>query len=133
MDRHRVKIIPDSVPQIQRQLLLWADAPEPKINLVLTTGGTGFAVDDHTPEAVSAVLHKQASGIVHGMLAASLSVTPFAMMSRPVAGVRNGTLIVTLPGSPKERGRTFRLSSECCRTRACRLRAEIQERCTRGA
>ena len=95
------KIVPDSVPQIQRQLLRWADVADPKCNLVLTTGGTGFAVDDHTPEAVAAILHKQAPGLVHGMLAASLSVTPFAMMARPVAGVRNGTLIVTLPGSPK--------------------------------
>ncbi|KAH8894097.1 molybdenum cofactor synthesis domain-containing protein [Thozetella sp. PMI_491] len=96
-----IRIVPDSVTQIQRQLLLWADAASPPVHLVLTTGGTGFAVDDHTPEAVAAILHKQAPGLVHGMLAASLSVTPFAMMSRPVAGVRNGTLIITLPGSPK--------------------------------
>ena len=88
------KIVPDSVPQIQRQILLWADIAE-SVNLIITTGGTGFAIGDHTPEvcrsymlesyafkstnngqAVSAVLHKQASGLVHGMLAASLSVTP---------------------------------------------------------
>ncbi|KAJ0115352.1 hypothetical protein J7T55_012630 [Diaporthe amygdali] len=94
------KIVPDSVALIQRQLMLWTDTADP-VNLIVTTGGTGFAVSDQTPEAVSALLHKQAPGLVHGMLAASLSVTPFAMMSRPVAGVRNGTLLITLPGSPK--------------------------------
>ncbi|KAH6632010.1 MoaB/Mog domain-containing protein [Chaetomium tenue] len=94
------KIVSDVVTQIQRQITLWTDAAEPA-NLVITTGGTGFAVADHTPEAVSVLLHKQAPGLVHGMLAASLAVTPFAMMSRPVAGVRNQTVIITLPGSPK--------------------------------
>nr|XP_036588456.1 molybdenum cofactor biosynthesis protein [Colletotrichum truncatum]KAF6799829.1 molybdenum cofactor biosynthesis protein [Colletotrichum truncatum] len=96
------KIVQDHVPQIQRQIMLWADVgPEDGVNLILTTGGTGFAVSDSTPEAVGALLHKPAPGLVHGMLAASLAVTPFAMMSRPVAGVRNNTVIVTLPGSPK--------------------------------
>ena len=93
------KIVPDDVVQIQRQIMLWADMTVPGgINLILTTGGTGFAVADNTPEvtmqalvefrgrkhqilitywqAVSALLHKQAPGIVHGMLSASLSVTP---------------------------------------------------------
>ncbi|KAK0643669.1 gephyrin [Cercophora newfieldiana] len=93
-------IVSDDIIQIQRQIQLWADAPEP-VNLIITTGGTGFAFADHTPEAVSVLLHKQAPGLVHGMLAASLTVTPFAMMSRPVAGVRNKTVIITLPGSPK--------------------------------
>ncbi|KAK6087541.1 molybdenum cofactor biosynthesis protein [Seiridium cupressi] len=95
------KIVPDVVVQIQRQLMLWADLAAPEINLILTTGGTGFATSDSTPEAVSALLHKQAPGLVHGMLTASLSVTPFAMMSRPVAGIRNKTVVITLPGSPK--------------------------------
>ncbi|KAI1498672.1 hypothetical protein F5X99DRAFT_314436 [Biscogniauxia marginata] len=95
------KIVPDAVAQIQRQIMLWADVAAEAVNLILTTGGTGFATSDHTPEAVSALLHKQAPGLVHGMLAASLSVTPFAMMSRPVAGVRNKSVIITLPGSPK--------------------------------
>ncbi|KUI68565.1 Gephyrin [Cytospora mali] len=94
------RIVPDSVTQIQRQIMSWADSAD-KYHLIITTGGTGFAVSDETPEAVSAILHRQAPGLVHGMLAASLAVTPFAMMSRPVAGVRNGTLIITLPGSPK--------------------------------
>ncbi|RYP68407.1 hypothetical protein DL771_006671 [Monosporascus sp. 5C6A] len=98
------KIVPDVVTQIQRQILSWADAAPEHINLILTTGGTGFATADNTPEvgkAVSPLLDKSAPGLVHGMLAASLSVTPFAMMSRPVAGVRNKSVIITLPGSPK--------------------------------
>ncbi|KAI2607108.1 gephyrin [Hypoxylon fragiforme] len=95
------KIVPDVATQIQRQIMLWTDVAADTINLILTTGGTGFAVADNTPEAVSALLHKPAPGIVHGMLTASLNVTPFAMMSRPVAGVRNKSLIITLPGSPK--------------------------------
>ncbi|KAI2621262.1 hypothetical protein GGR54DRAFT_94486 [Hypoxylon sp. NC1633] len=95
------KIVPDVVTQIQRQIMLWADVAADTINLILTTGGTGFAVADNTPEAVSALLHKPAPGLVHRMLASSLNVTPFAMMSRPVAGVRNKSVIITLPGSPK--------------------------------
>ncbi|KAL2263189.1 hypothetical protein VTK26DRAFT_7844 [Humicola hyalothermophila] len=94
------KIVSDITTDIQRQITLWTDATDP-VNLVVTTGGTGFAVADQTPEAVSVLLHKQAPGLVHGMLAASLAVTPFAVMSRPVAGVRNQTVIITLPGSPK--------------------------------
>lgn len=96
------KIVPDHVPQIQRQIMLWADlGPIEGVNLILTTGGTGFAVSDNTPEAVATLLHRTAPGLVHAMLASSLAVTPFAMMSRPVAGTRNTTVIVTLPGSPK--------------------------------
>ncbi|TQN68866.1 Gephyrin [Colletotrichum shisoi] len=96
------KIVQDHVPQIQRQIMLWADlGPIEGVNLILTTGGTGFAVSDNTPEAVATLLHRTAPGLVHAMLASSLAVTPFAMMSRPVAGTRNTTVIVTLPGSPK--------------------------------
>ncbi|KPA40981.1 molybdopterin molybdotransferase [Fusarium langsethiae] len=94
------KIVTDDVLAIQRQITAWTDGSD-SINLVVTTGGTGFATGDSTPEAVTSLLHKQAPGLVHGMLAASLTVTPFAMMSRPAAGVRNSSIIVTLPGSPK--------------------------------
>ncbi|QPC78639.1 hypothetical protein HYE68_009391 [Fusarium pseudograminearum] len=97
---HDTKIVTDDVLAIQRQITAWTDGSV-SINLVVTTGGTGFATGDSTPEAVTPLLHKQAPGLVHGMLAASLTVTPFAMMSRPAAGVRNSTIIVTLPGSPK--------------------------------
>ena len=95
-----VSIVPDDVLAIQRSITGWTDGDQ-AVNLVVTSGGTGFATRDVTPEAVSPLLHKQAPGLVHGMLATSLAVTPFAIMARPIAGVRNGTLIITLPGSPK--------------------------------
>ncbi|KAJ9198582.1 hypothetical protein DTO164E3_5053 [Paecilomyces variotii] len=94
------KIVPDNVLDIQLAIRNWSDGEE-QFNLIITTGGTGFAVKDNTPEAVSPLIHRHAPGLVHGMLAASLQVTPFAMMARPVAGIRNKTLILTLPGSPK--------------------------------
>ncbi|KAH8808946.1 hypothetical protein F5884DRAFT_794000 [Xylogone sp. PMI_703] len=94
------KIVGDDVLAIQQSILAWIQQKD-TINLIITTGGTGFSIHDHTPEAVSPLLDRQAPGLVHGMLAASLAVTPFAMMSRPVAGVRNKTIIITLPGSPK--------------------------------
>ncbi|RAH58558.1 molybdenum cofactor biosynthesis protein Gephyrin [Aspergillus piperis CBS 112811] len=95
-----IKIVPDNVLEIQRSICDWTDGPN-WVNLVVVSGGTGFATKDITPEAVSPLIHRHASGLVHGMIAASLKVTPFAMMSRPVAGVRDKTLIVTVPGSPK--------------------------------
>jgi gephyrin len=98
-----VKIVPDDVLAIQRAVLAWTDnaAGEKVVNLIVTTGGTGFAVRDITPEAVNPLLERHAPGLVHAMLSASLKVTPFAAMSRPVAGVRKGTVILTLPGSVK--------------------------------
>ncbi|CAK7266497.1 hypothetical protein SEPCBS119000_002058 [Sporothrix epigloea] len=97
-------IVSDDSAAIQKSILQWTDAvadDEKLVNLIVTTGGTGFAISDVTPEAVSELIEKPAPGLVHGMLAASLQVTPFAVMSRPVAGVRKRTIIVTLPGSPK--------------------------------
>ncbi|KAJ5200372.1 MoeA C-terminal domain IV [Penicillium cf. griseofulvum] len=94
------KIVPDDVFQIQQSIYEWTDSPN-WYNLILLSGGTGFSIKDNTPEAVSPLIQRHAPGLVHGMIAASLKVTPFAMMARPVAGVRNKTLIITLPGSPK--------------------------------
>ncbi|CRG83794.1 Gephyrin [Talaromyces islandicus] len=96
-----VKIVPDDREQIQTAIKEWADNESDFVHLIVTSGGTGFAVKDVTPETVSPLIHRHAPGLVHGMLAASLQVTPFAVMSRPVAGVRNRSLILTLPGSPK--------------------------------
>ncbi|KIW00428.1 uncharacterized protein PV09_07958 [Verruconis gallopava] len=95
------KIIPDDVLVIQRSVMDWTDNSESGVNLVVTSGGTGFAVKDLTPEAIGPLIHRHASGLVHTMLSTSLAVTPFAAMARPVAGTRNQTLILTLPGSPK--------------------------------
>ena len=80
-------------------LLRWAD--ELGLDLVLTTGGTGFAPRDITPEATRAVIQREAPGLAEAMRAASLLMTPHAMLSRAVAGMRGRTLIVNLPGSPK--------------------------------
>ncbi|KAI9649709.1 hypothetical protein NHQ30_002290 [Ciborinia camelliae] len=69
------KIVSDNVTDIQRSVMSWTDQ-ENAVNVVITTGGTGFAISDNTPEAITPLLHKQAPGLVHGMLAASLAVTP---------------------------------------------------------
>ncbi|KAH7115986.1 hypothetical protein B0J11DRAFT_538908 [Dendryphion nanum] len=94
------EIVPDSVIEIQKFIRTWTDCEE-AANLIITSGGTGFAVKDVTPEAVTPLLDREAPGLVHGMLSSSLAVTPFALMARPVAGTRKKTLILTLPGSPK--------------------------------
>lgn len=91
--------VPDEQDDIERRLKSWSD--EEKLDLVLTTGGTGFAPRDRTPEATRAVVERETPGLAEAMRAASLQVTPHAMLSRAVAGIRGRTLIVNLPGSPK--------------------------------
>ena len=95
----RTAIIPDDLAEIRRVLVSWADSGD--LDVILTTGGTGFSPRDVTPEATLAVIDRQAPGISEAMRAASLQVTPHAMLSRAMAGMRAGTLIVNLPGSPK--------------------------------
>ncbi len=92
-------IIPDERDQIEAMLRDWSDAHQ--LNLILTTGGTGLAPRDVTPEATKAVLEREAPGIAEAMRAASIQHTPFGMLSRGVAGTRGRTLIINLPGSPK--------------------------------
>ncbi len=92
-------MVPDERPVIAARLRAWAD--EERLDLVLTTGGTGFAPRDVTPEATSEVIERPAPGLAEAMRAASLQITPHAMLSRAVAGIRGTTLIVNLPGSPK--------------------------------
>ena len=70
-------------------------------NLIITTGGTGFSERDNTPEATSAIIEKEASGMAEAMRFETAKNTPTAMLSRGVCGIRNQTLIVNLPGSPK--------------------------------
>ncbi len=74
---------------------------ETEANLILTTGGTGFSGRDNTPEATLAVIEKEAPGLSEAMRAATLNNTKFSMLSRGVSGIRNETLIINLPGSPK--------------------------------
>ena len=92
-------IVPDERKIIAATLSTWAD--EAGLDLVLTTGGTGFAPRDVTPEATRDVIDREAPGLAEAMRAASLQITPHAMLSRAVAGIRGTTLIVNLPGSPK--------------------------------
>ncbi len=92
-------ILPDDLPTLRDTLARWADSDA--YDVILTTGGTGFAPRDVTPEATLAVVERQAPGLAEAMRAASLQITPHAMLSRAVAGIRGSTLIVNLPGSPK--------------------------------
>ena len=94
-----VLLLPDGIQPLQNELIRLAD--ECGMDLVLTTGGTGFAPSDVTPEATLAVADRNAPGIAEAMRAYSLSITPRAMLSRAASVLRGSTLIVNLPGSPK--------------------------------
>ncbi|XP_071971294.1 gephyrin isoform X3 [Engystomops pustulosus] len=93
------KIVPDEIDDIKESLIDWCD--EKELNLILTTGGTGFAPRDVTPEATKEVIEREAPGMALAMLMGSLNVTPLGMLSRPVCGIRGKTLIINLPGSKK--------------------------------
>ncbi|XP_041121004.1 gephyrin isoform X16 [Polyodon spathula] len=93
------KIVPDEIDEIKETLVDWCD--EKELNLILTTGGTGFAPRDVTPEATKEVIEREAPGMALAMLMGSLHVTPLGMLSRPVCGIRGKTLIINLPGSKK--------------------------------
>jgi molybdenum cofactor synthesis domain-containing protein len=92
-------ILPDDESAIRAALIEWSDSGQ--IDIILTTGGTGFAPRDITPEATRAVIQREAPGLTETMRAESLKKTPHAMLSRAVAGIRRRALIVNLPGSPK--------------------------------
>ena len=94
----RYTIVPDEKDEIYQTLVLWSDAGD--LDIILTTGGTGLAPRDVTPEATLAAIEKEVPGLAEVMRAESLKKTPFAMLSRAVAGVRGRTLIVNMPGSP---------------------------------
>ncbi|GCE19227.1 molybdopterin adenylyltransferase [Dictyobacter kobayashii] len=92
-------IVPDEQEQIAALLRSWCD--EHKLNLILTTGGTGMSPRDVTPEATRAIIEREAPGIAEALRTISLKYTPMAMLSRGIAGIRGRTLIINLPGSPK--------------------------------
>ncbi|MBI3175824.1 MAG: MogA/MoaB family molybdenum cofactor biosynthesis protein [Chloroflexi bacterium] len=92
-------ILPDDRSALAETMRQWADSG--LLDVILVTGGTGFAPRDVTPEATRDVIEKEAPGLAEAMRAASLSITPHAMLSRLVAGTRGRTLILDLPGSPK--------------------------------
>ena len=93
------KILPDEREKISKELINMCD--NLCLDLVLTTGGTGFSPRDWTPEATLDVIDRQAPGISEAMRYYSLQITPKAMLSRGVSGIRGETLIINLPGSPK--------------------------------
>ena len=92
-------VLPDEADQISSLLKHWSDSG--KVSLIVTTGGTGFAKRDVTPEATLAVVDRLARGLAEAMRAHSMKKTSHAMLSRAVAGIRGYTMIVNLPGSPK--------------------------------
>ncbi len=92
-------VIPDEPEMIRTKLIVWSD--DLRLDLILTTGGTGLSPRDVTPEATLAVIDRRVPGMEEAMRAESLKKTPHAMISRAVVGTRKQTLIVNLPGSPK--------------------------------
>ena len=92
-------LLPDDESSIRDILVDWAESGE--IDVILTTGGTGFSPRDVTPEATRAVIDREAPGLAEAMRAASLKITPHGMLSRIITGIRKKTLIINLPGSPK--------------------------------
>jgi molybdopterin adenylyltransferase len=93
------EIVPDEVEVIKEKFQSWCDSGE--TDVILAAGGTGFAPRDVTPEATRAVVERLTPGLDEAMRSASLEITPHAMLSRAVSGVRRRTLIINLPGSPK--------------------------------
>ena len=95
----RTAILPDNLTDLRVTLSAWAD--EGGLDIILTTGGTGFAPRDVTPEATRLVIEREAPGLTEAMRFESLKVTPHAMLSRALAGIRGSVLIINLPGSPR--------------------------------
>ena len=98
-DVARYGVVPDDVEAVKAKLVEFCDALEE--GLVLTTGGTGLSPRDVTPEATAAVVAKTVPGITEAIRAKSLAITKNAMLSRAVAGVRGGCLVINLPGKPE--------------------------------
>lgn len=94
-----IKIIPDEEDQIKKTLIDFAD--KKNVPLIVTTGGTGVSPRDVTPDATLAVIDKEVPGMAEAMRQASAAITPHAMVSRAVVGIRGRSLIINLPGSPK--------------------------------
>ena len=93
------QVIPDDAEIIVETLVKWVDTD--KVDLILTTGGTGLSPRDVTPEATARVLDWEIPGMAEAMRVASMQKTPHAMLSRAKAGVRRQSMIINLPGSPK--------------------------------
>lgn len=95
----RTAILPDDLSALRDCIISWCDSAE--MDVMLITGGTGFAPRDVTPEATHQAIEREAPGLAEAMRSESLKVTPHAMLSRGVCGIRKKTIIINLPGSPK--------------------------------
>ncbi len=104
------KVVPDDRMAIETTLVEWVD--EGHLDLIFTTGGTGFSPRDVTPEATRAVVDREAPALTQAMLFESLRITPYAMLTRATAGIRKRSLIVNLPGNPKALTENFTAVAE---------------------
>jgi molybdopterin adenylyltransferase len=95
----RTAILADDLTALRETMAVWADGAD--LDVILTTGGTGFSPRDVTPEATRLVIEREAPGLAEAMRFESLKFTPHAMLSRALAGIRGNVLIINLPGSPK--------------------------------
>jgi molybdenum cofactor synthesis domain-containing protein len=103
------EVLADDLDPLAERLREFAERGD--VNLIITTGGTGFGPRDNTPEATLRVIEREAPGLAEAIRADSLKHTPMAMISRGVCGIRNGTLIINLPGSPKAVRESFSVIS----------------------
>ena len=104
---HEKIIVSDDFDELRQMLYVLTERDD--LNLIMTTGGTGFAERDNTPEATRAVIEKEAPGIAEAIRYETMKFNPKAMLSRGICGIRNQTLIINLPGSPRAVGECFEI------------------------
>jgi len=103
----RQSVLPDDLRILQELLESWSDRGD--VDVIITTGGTGFSPRDITPEATRAVIERDVPGLAESMRASSAYKSPYAMLSRAIAGIRGKVLIINLPGSPKAAVENFQI------------------------
>ena len=106
-EARRQGVLPDDLSILRELLVSWSDRDD--VDVILTTGGTGFSPRDITPEATRAVIEREAPGLAEAMRVASAAKSPHAMLSRAVAGIRGRILIINLPGSPRAAVENFQV------------------------
>lgn len=124
----KYEVIPDEMDVIAGKLVEWAD--EGNVDVILTTGGTGLGPRDVTPEATLSIVDKVVPGFTEAMRTKTFNATPFAMLSRAVAGVRGKCLIINLPGSPKAVQECLEIVSTAIPHAVEILRGEVTEHAT---
>jgi len=120
------EVLSDDPDPLAERLRAWADRED--VNLVVTTGGTGLAPRDNTPEATLAVVEREVPGLCEAMRAATAARTPTAVLSRAVCGTRSGALILNLPGSPRGVRECFAVVAPVLRHAVALLAGGAQER-----